>query len=671
MSIAAKEPRKRLRKAIEGLDIPVALAALEEMKTDEVEAVLNEKMRQDGAYQVQGNRTTRNAFYDALLNSPIMLDRHASLCPSANKINEKIKIIESCFDTIRDSLPKCDISQFPEDIQFWSHIVRASRELDELDRDFSNEFAKIRASVLAGRPVKFSEVPIVQRADGETVNADETYENIVQTLSLILKMLSYERGRIHDGKLEVPAMPPITDQHVYKAGSLHLYAGSWNALKDAANRVLFFDGAVSEVQVEELLDEFPEQIGFHSWATDIEVYDFIANRRLHSWMMQLSFDVMQHASKNQVSMKKGVMVPDLVGECISTEEYATLLVLSEILAYDILTERERFHGLTLREWVRGYHALRLMAAAKQKETCLVVFERTDIEKGLRDYNLPEECIHPLICHLTFGKDSRDLYDTPLICSEDGKYTLLVSVLKACNVAKVLLSRLSSLNTQLGKKGKGFESLVVSKFKRWGYPCQSTKFKIDDAVYEYDALVLIDDTLLLIECKNNVLSMNNSVQTFYYYNSLRKNVEQTKRLERGLRDRPEIIEELFGRKLNELTLVPVVLNCMTYSREPVEGVYIVDWSALSRFFERGVVGVSVWGGGKEVGYKISKKLWEGERPTEKCLIDYLAMPIQVQLVRDYLFTVYLPHPMSERSIFISRRLCIAEERRDSDLYELCS
>lgn len=110
------------------------------------------------------------------------------------------------------------------------------------------------------------------------------------------------------------------------------------------------------------------------------------------------------------------------------------------------------------------------------------------------------------------RDSRDLYDSPLIYSEDGKYTFFANVLKTCNLTNVLFSRLSSLTTQFDKKGKGFEDRVVSSFVKWGYPCKSKKFYIDDAEYEYDApRVLIDDTLLLIECKNNMLSGNNTVR----------------------------------------------------------------------------------------------------------------------------------------------------------------
>lgn len=670
MSSAPKEQRKRLIEAIEKFDLPAALSVLEEMETDEVAAVLNEKMAQPGAYQIRGNRSKRNKFYDALLNSSVMSGEHNSIRPYANEVNEKIKKIEKCFDDIRDSLPKCEISQFPRDIQFWSHVERASRELGELDNAVNTEWGKLEAKLKSGIPTMLPEALIAQLEDGEIVNVDAAYSGIIEALSLTLKMLSFEQKLLQDGKLLAPAMPAITDDHVYKAGSIQLFAVSWNALENASNRTLFFGGEVGSAQdVKVSIDhfpaafhaKFPAPIFFYRELTEVEAYDFMANRRLHTWAMQNTMLMASVTALRRAVIQEGAAVPGLTAGFVSEDEGIALTRLSEILSYDVFEHQERFHGLTLREWVRGYCALGLMAAAKQHEACLVTFEESEIEQGLRDYKLPEECIPTLIHHLTFGQDSRDLYDSPLIHSDDGKYALFANVLKTCNVTNVLLSRLSSLTTQFDKKGKGFEDRVVSSFVKWGYPCKFTKFKIDGAEYEYDALVLIDDTLLLIECKNNLLSSNNVVQAFRYSESIDANVEQIKRLERGLRERPDVVESLFCRKLDDLILVPVMLNSMTYSRGPVEGVYISDWSALSKFFTENTISRFNWQNGKKVNKQTIHKLWKGKRPTAKELLDYLEMPIQLKLMGEHLRFKYSPHPISENSIFFAQELYVDEEK----------
>ncbi|ELZ0584691.1 hypothetical protein ABSL28_002364 [Yersinia enterocolitica] len=669
MNTSPKEQRKRLKETIEKFDLSAALVELDKMETDEVAAVFQEKMAQPGAYQIRGNRSKRNKFYDSILSSSVMLGKHDSVRLYANEINNKIIKIERYFDEIRDSLPKCDISQFSGDIQFWSQVERASHELAMIDSAGNKELGKIEAKLRARIRTVMPEALMAQLENGEIVNIDAAYGGIIDALSLTLKMLSFEQKLLQDGKLIAPAMPVITDEHVYKAGSIQLYASSWNALENSANRTLFFGGEIGSAQDAKVSTDnlpaayhakFPDPIFFYRELTEIEAYDFMANRRLHTWAFQNAMLMASHTTLRRAVMKEGEEVPGLTEGFVSEDEIITLVKLSEILGYDVFADQERFHGLTLREWVRGYYALGLMGAAKQESSCLVTFGKSEIEQGLRDYKLPEECVPILIHHLTFGQDSRDLYDSPLIYSEDDKFTLFANVLKTCNVLNVLFSRLSSLTTQYDKKGKGFEDHVVSSFIKWGYPCKSTKFSIDSADFEYDALVLIDNTLLLIECKNNLLSGNNAVQAFRYSESIDENIQQIKRLERGLKERPEVIESLFCRKLDDLTLVPLMLNSMTYSREPVDGIYISDWSALSKFFTESTISRFGLQNGKKVNKQIIHTLWKGKRPSAKELVDYLTTPIQLKMMAKHLRCTYFPRPMSESSIFFAQELDIDEE-----------
>ncbi|HHW2502421.1 TPA: hypothetical protein ACUUB0_002577 [Pseudomonas aeruginosa] len=669
MTAVQKEPRKRLKESIEKFDLPAALTLLDEMETDEVAAVLDEKMAQPGAYQIRGNRARRNDFYDALLNSPVMSGSHGAILADANELNEKIKKIEKCFDEIRGSLPECDISKLPGDVQFWSHVERASRELTILNRAGEKALGKMDARLRTGRRTDMPEAVMVRLEDGSVVNWDAAYSNQVDVLSLTLKMLAFEQKLLHAGKLVAPPMPAITDDHVYKAGSIQLYAVSWNALENAANRTLFFGGEIGSAQdAKASLDHFPDNfhvkfadpIFFYREVSDAEVYDFMANRRLHTWALQNTLAMATQTELRRAVMRDGGEVPDLTAGFVSEDEGITLAKLSEILSYDVFEDKELFHGLTLRQWVRGYCSLKLMAAAKKVDACLVTLGKAEVEQWFRDHKIPEECIDTLMGHLTFGEDSRDLYDSPLIQSQDGKCALLADVLTSCNVTNVLFSRLSSLKTKFDKKGKGFEKRVVSSFTKWGYPCKPAEFKIDGSQFEYDALVLVDDALLLIECKNNLLSSNNAVQAFRYSEAIDGNVEQIKRLERGLRERPEVVESLFGRKLDELTLVPVMLNSMTYSRSPIDGVYISDWSALSKFFTERTISRFNLDNGKKVNKQTIHTLWKGKRPTAEELIAYLSMPIQLKLLGKHLRFNQFARPMSESSIFFAPELDVDEE-----------
>lgn len=661
---------KQLKNALENLDLSRALESLEHLSTQAIASAFAEKLTRPGAFQIRGNRSKRNKFYAGLLSAPTMINQHGQAQAFARNLQDKIQIIEKCFDKTRSTLPDCIISTFPEDIQFWSHVERASREIELLHDACQREMKNIEEMTESSVAFTMPEMAIIKDSDGNEVNVDSAFSNIINTLSLTLKMLSYEHNLLSsEGKLVAPLKPLITDDHVFKAGSIQLYAITWNALEDIANRTLFFGGEITNMENAKISrDTFPEDfysifadpLIFHRSPSEVEVYDFLANRRLHSWAVQNTMLLMQDSEQSMPVMIAGEAAPGLSGgPFVSKEEGVALVTLGEILSFDVFSDQERYHGLTLREWVRGYSSLKLMAKARRAKSCLVTFDKAELERGFRDFRIPDLHVSTLIHHLTFGQDSRDLHDSPLIRSLNDRYSLLADVLLSSNLPNVLLSRLGSLDTQFEKKGKGFEDRVVSFFQRRNYQCKAASFSIDSTQYQCDALLLMDDYLFLIECKNNLLSGNHAVQALRYSQFIDGTVNQVKRLERGLRARPEVVESLFDRKLSELTLVPMILNCLTYSRAPIDGVYISDYSALSKFFNESTISEFSWEDGKKNVRKIIQRLWSGERPTSHELLKYLSSPPQLELIQKHLTYAPYPRPTSENSIFFSCVLGVDE------------
>lgn len=665
---SSEELRGRLKAAVETLNLSAAISAIHEMDTDDVALILEDKMERPGAYQIRGNRLKRNTFYDALLNSVEMSDRHEAIWLHFFGVNETIKKIEACFDIIRGSLPKCEISKFPLDVQFWSHVELAQKLFIEVDCASKKEFEKVEAKLKQGIPTIIPESTLIELERGQTGNVDAIYGGLIEALSLTLKMIAFEKKLLSQGKLVAPARPLITENHIEKAGAIQHLAITWNTLEDAANRTLFFGGELLNAQeagvsIEEMppecMAQFPDQFAFKREPSSAEYYDFIANRRLHTWATQNTMHMRSSKPLRAAVMKEGAAVPDISDGFISESEGITLATLSEILSYDVFVDQERFHGLTLREWVRGYCVLTLIANEQPNDSILLTLTKYELEQSLRRYKIPDAAISNIIFYLTFGVDSRDLYDSPLIYSGDGKYTFFANVVKSWNLANIVFSRLSSLSTQFEKKGKGFEDRVQSSFLNWGCNCKFTKFKRGDDEYEYDALVLIDNTLLIIECKNNLLSGNNSVQAFRYWQSVQKNASQVRRLESGLKKYPEVVMSLFGRSVEELTLVPVILNSLTYSREPIDGVYVSDWSSLSKFFRESSISEFFISDGEKVKGRTIHKLWSGDRPTIDELLEYLKFPIQVAMIaRNFSSRVAFCF-MSERSMFYTMLVDIDE------------
>jgi hypothetical protein len=670
MSAEHNEPRKQLKEALDNQNLKKALEAVKQLDSKDVTSAFAAKMAKPGGFQPRADRAKRNRFYDSLLNDPCM-GEHPAAQSYARDLNEKIKIIEQCFDQIRESLPQCSISKYPEDVQFWSHIELAAEALEELNAAGKKALNGLKAKARAKQPFVMPEMSMVKLPNGVEVNLDTAYSSIVNMLSLTLKMLAFEHKLLIDDLLVAPVKPNITGEHTDKAGSIHYFAMAWNALEDVGARTLFFGGQIGDTDAlgisrdtfpDQFNESFPKPIVFHRAPAHDEIYDFVANRRQHSWAVQNTFHLLQGTVLRNAIVAKGAKAPALTGgPFVSEDEAVTLTTLAEILSFDVFSDQDRHHGLTLREWVRGYCALKLMAKAKVKKfrAGLISFDRAELERGFTDYRIPESFVSTLIDHLTFGKDSRDLYDTPLIRSQDGRYSLLAEVLITCNLVNVLFSKLGSLEVQLDKKGKGFEDKVVSFLRDLGYPCKPTKFTIDGAQYECDALLLIEDSLFLIECKNNLLSSNHAVQALRYSKFVKDTVKQVKRLEQGLLARPEIVESLFGRKLEDLTLVPMILSSLPYSRAPIDGVYISDYSAFTKFLNESTISEFNWKDGRKQVRKVIHRLWSGKRPTVQELLDYLSMPLQLKLIVEHLTYESHPRYTSEKTMFWSGVLDVNE------------
>lgn len=96
--------------------------------------------------------------------------------------------------------------------------------------------------------------------------------------------------------------------------------------------------------------------------------------------------------------------------------------------------------------------------------------------------------------------------------------------------------------------------------------------------------------------------------------------------------------------------------MTYSRDPVEGVYISDWPALSKFFTESTISCIGLQNGNKVKQAMIHNLWKGKRPTAKELLDYLEMPIQLQLVGKHLPQVFRTSDVRELNFLCARTGC---------------
>ncbi|QAY91502.1 NERD domain-containing protein [Pseudomonas sp. ACM7] len=687
MSVDREAICKKLQNALVNFELKLALEAISALSSEDVNTQFLAQLAQPGAFKIRGVQDKRNEFYKQLLSEKDLIDRHAEVHQFAQDQFNKILSIEEDFSRIRSTLIRCDAAKLSTNIQFWSQVIWAAQALKHVHDESERSVMELSSN---NAPFAMPEMVVIKDKDGQEINTDGALSSIIENLSLTLKMLSHENKWNFEGKLIGPLKIEVSEEHLFKATSIKMLASAWNSLEDIANRTLLFGGEITSfeeagvpegINGKDFFDQYSDCKVFHRTPTEIEKLDFLANRRLHSWTMQNVAKMMYGTTLHALVKTGKEPVPSLSAvRFISMDEAITVASLSEILAFDVITDYEKYHGLTLREWVRGYSSLRLLAERKYSDVSLVTIDRAVLKKELCACKIPESSVFDLIKHLTFGLNCHDLFDSPLIFSEGHKFSFFPQAILSCNLINVILSKLGSLDVEFdkkrkgkakeakgsskkskiaSKKGDGFEKKIVSFFKGLHYECVSTSFNIDDAQYQYDALLILDDTLFLIECKNTSISGNHAVQASRYFEFISKTIGQIKRLERALKARPEIVESLFGRKLSELTIVPLILNSLTYSCPPIEGVYISDNSALSKFFKESTISQFSYMNGVKTPSKNTHRLWSGERPTSQELLDYLAWPPQLEIMAKHMSYHKHPHYTSESSMFYSGVLDIDE------------
>lgn len=114
-------------------------------------------------------------------------------------------------------------------------------------------------------------------------------------------------------------------------------------------------------------------------------------------------------------------------------------------------------------------------------------------------------------------------------------------------------------------------------------------------------------------------------------AIRDNIRQVQRLMRGLVEHPDILAKHLPAEAASKIKVPVLLNCFPYAAsDPIEGIYLYDYSALSRFFLSGEIMMKAAGPGEEIQeFSTAKRLWAGQQPTPDDLLVQLAHPQQLE------------------------------------------
>ncbi|EIY5165964.1 hypothetical protein MLK09_002605 [Klebsiella quasipneumoniae] len=570
-------------------------------------------------------REKRDSFLTDLkeaTNSPDLIqkiDNLKKLCVCAEKI----------YDVIKSNLSDLPISKKTPEIQCWAVIRRAQGEIDFL----KTETRKYLESIDGKQKVFDISTAHLINESGESYSPDVVISKTVDYLSLSLKMIGFNYKLNSGGVIVIPDMVDVEEDDIIDAGKIFYNSILWSSLERSVETCLLFDYELNEYNSTNLpnglensgLETFYE---FNLTKEQFIRLDYISNERLYS---KLSQNFMEALYKHNVHKTVDENLTSLTninnGYSITTSEFPSYVALLETLC--LSDGNMLILGLTLREWVRCYSALeRLSKISKQRE----VFTFSALSAYLQLVGISSDKSRLFIDFASFNNESRDLYDSPLLKMKSGDYLFCSIGYFSPGISNIILSKFSSLKVDLSQKGFGFEKEIHEMLSDLKMNYQHFKFKRESEEYEYDAIILLDDKVFVLECKNTNLSGGSVSQAFKKQTFLIDAANQVIRLADGLKKHKDVFSDKFGLDINNFEIIPVIVNNLPFSLPGKYcGVYVTDYSALSKILHNShISGIEVR---NEYGMLTSTnhpmhKLWENNALQASDLIKQFESPIQL-------------------------------------------
>lgn len=621
----------RLKSALETLDWSKVKTVLDEADGPATDVVaIGEALRRAGDLVLPYPNSAEKQ-RDALLNElhQFLAGGHADGAlptPVADALST-LRVAEAGYRKLVEGLAQTAASKLPPAVHVAAAIKRAEDEVALMSAEFLRQVGE-RDSITLQTHFKDE--------SGNAVDINSALENFVGFVSMTLKMEAFKNRWLDaEGIVLVPELPDVTEEAVYQAGSTLLLAVVWQRWQMTEEQARVLGRTLRFLRVDERPSDAPAELTQFIIEEGDDSSDWLHRIALERVTDKLSQNLVEIGATVNIDRRRtsafGGTRALPPGDWISNEEVHGLWGLHQYLAYDVVADQERPGGLRLIEWVRGYCALMLLA--RDTKPGALVRTRAGWQDYLASYGLAAAASESLISRLTFRRSSRDLFDHPFIKLGDGRYRLFATALRALSVPIVVLSTLSQMSIQLKRKGPAFEDATRETFEKAGIKTYSFKAKRGDEEYEYDAVVPWGDYLFVIECKNRSLPFGSRVQMRYFDLETRDNIRQMHRLIKGLDDHPDILAQNLLPGAASKTRVPILLNCFPFSAPgKIDGIYLYDYSALSRFFESGEIklkSASPGGDVTEIGTGI--RLWAGDEPAPQDLVAQLEMPSQIENV----------------------------------------
>jgi hypothetical protein len=603
----------------------------------------------------------RNAFLDAIEGYALaVIGPDGPL--SVRAYRTTLQLIEGGYRGILDMLDRAEVSKLPATLRVSSYIARAAGEHDLVMKKANEAAMRNGALDIAG-------ATLLKDEDGNAYSPDAVIGSIVMTLGATLGMEGHRnKWWAADGRLVIPEIVSTTQDDIYKVGSGTVLGMLWRRWERAEEKHRFLEGELRELDVSEWPTEVPANIKrlLVSSPGTLDLLDFVANERLGQQSEQGLMHLLTRTGIREqvVGIAGTAALPPT--KYVSVEEAHAVLALSNMLAFNVLSDAEERGGLTLAEWIRGYSLLKAMAQdlSEENRTDPILVPRETLGEALVRVGLTADKAGKFVDQVTFArpsgnaKASRDLYDCPLVATGDGSYVLVTSALLGSHVAMLTMSNASRHGEEFSRKGKAFEAAVHQVFRRQGLPCLSFKHETEWEKYEFDAIVPWGEYVFLFECKNHGLSGYDPIRAHHFAQGLASDMNQVRRQAEELRTNSKLIVERLGKEWVGKTVIATVLNCLPYAipMDDDADVLVSDIGIVRRFFEERYFHANQYHPLENKAAVLNRtevvSQWSGATPTPEDLLRILRNPLQFKILKDHVIMDQSSYPIAEDTLVLS-------------------
>lgn len=579
----------------------------------------------------KSKRKKRNKYFNGLV-SILKGDEYTE---TINDILYCCESSEILFDEVGNFLSSLDISKKSVATQVWSALKLSQSESSYLMSKVNEKMESLRETDSFLVSSNF----ILENEEGRSYNPDDANNKNVNFASLTLSMIAFNNKLYnHDEEIVVPDETPVEDADLDGTQLVMLNSIYWKDLESASHKCMLFGKKNKIFNKTELSDDYSskgiEEAFIYDATNDYLYIDSIANERMSRKIHQNQTSMMYESDM----LKKVIVDIDEVtnlddGRFIFHDELPSYITLLEIFCLEEKKINHLFYGLTLREWTRGFATLKYLC---DRDGTIRTYSNHEMRGWFSKAGLTDIAIDKFISAITFKKNSKDLYDAPLIKTSGGNYIFYTPAYFSASIVHILLSLFSTYKIDMSEKGLGFERLVLRLLSNKNIRSGGLKFKEGGDEYEYDALFILDNKVFLLECKNTMLSFG-SVKTAKRKNQFfHSTAKQVKRLVYGLKKHPSHFNKKFMVNIDDYDIVPVIMNRLPFSWPgEFEGVYISDFSSFDKLLSTPVLTGHTYQKNDESddytidNLKVMHRQWKSDVLTAEDILNHFKMPYQVK------------------------------------------